>query len=151
MIIKREYQIGFYNLILFFCASVLLQSCGAHKKGQLQITKSDLVSSPVKLLIDTIGEDSTKVRLFIPTEFELKNNLDSRLKLSGGYLSLRGGNVQSGSIDVLINNKLELALREIKFNTGESRDFKAYSNIEVEQNNTVKRVLEKLLDCKSKC
>ncbi len=116
----------FFTIFLLF--ALFIQSCNTHKSGTVKVERSKNISIPVKILIHETNKDSSLTRLFIPVEFDITNTFSPRIKLSDGYLSLRGGNVQSGSIDLLTDNKLDLAFNNIKFNKNEKKHFKAYTS-----------------------
>ncbi|WP_146052911.1 hypothetical protein [Aquimarina sp. I32.4] len=118
-------------LIVLLALSFLAVSCGTHKQGKIQVDLNQEVSIPVKLLIYNTDKDSTLIRLYIPIEFDLINKFNSKVRLSSGYLSLKGGNVQSGSISLLIDNKLGLTFRNLKFDTNEKKHFKAYTSYKI--------------------
>ncbi|WP_438711135.1 hypothetical protein ACSTS3_21635 [Aquimarina muelleri] len=131
-----------YKLLALVVFSFLLQSCGTHKKGKIEVVKNFEPSIPVKLLIYESDKDSTITRLYIPIEFTIINKFNNRIKLYDGYLSRNGGNVQSGSISLLIDNKLDLALRNINFKKNEKKHYKAYTSYKLKLSNQEK---EKIL------
>ena len=140
MINRMKWYLSHYNLMLIICAfSCLLSSCGTQKKGTVEIEKSRDSSIPVKIRIVDVREDSTWIRLLIPTEFDLKNSTNSRIKLSDGYLTLRGGNVNIASVLLSKRNKLELGFGDIKFDKNDQRHFKAYTSYKVMLSNEEKK------------
>lgn len=135
---KHKTNSSLSGLILLLVFSFLIQSCGTQKNGTIKIEKSQDISIPVKLLIHKTNKDSLYSTLFIPIEFDIINTLSPRIKLSRGYLSLRGGNVNSSSIVLLIRNKLDLGFMDIKFNKDEKKHFKAYTSYKLTLSNQEK-------------
>ncbi|WP_438711853.1 hypothetical protein ACSTS3_04680 [Aquimarina muelleri] len=125
---KYKTNSSLYGLILLLVFSFLIQSCGTQKNGTVKIEKSQDISIPVKILVGDIRGDSTWTRLLIPTEFYLMNTFNSRIKLSDGHLSLKGGNVSSSPVILLTKNKLDLGFRDIKFDKNEKKHFKVYTS-----------------------
>ena len=118
----------FFKIILSLIFLLLTISCKSQKKDSLTIKIKEHNDMPLKMVVHKHYKDSALVDFYIPTAFKLSNNTDSDVKLIDSYLSIKGGNVSSGSVKVLKNKIISYGFRKINIDKKDSKNFMIYTS-----------------------